>query len=72
MATLSQRECAHQITEPASWAELPLRLRQLLVAEGFDSPSLWIAAGRRRRSIFGVTSKTVAMLDAIARRSTRS
>ena len=48
-------------------AELPLRLVELLRSEGVVSLEEWVALGRRRRLIFGVTRSVVAQLDAFAK-----
>jgi hypothetical protein len=48
-------------------AELPLPLIERLQAEGIATLEAWVALGRRRRQIFGVTSSAVAQLDALAR-----
>jgi hypothetical protein len=48
-------------------AELPLRLIELLRAQGVATLESWVALGRRRRQIFGVTRAAVAQLDALAK-----
>jgi len=48
-------------------AELPLRLLELLRAEGVGTLEGWVALGRRRRQIFGVTRAAVEQLDALAK-----
>ena len=52
-------------------AELPLRLIELLRAEGIATLEAWVALGRRRRQIFGVTRAAVAQLDALAKQMLR-
>lgn len=47
---------------------LPLHLVQRLQAEGVTTLDDWRALGRRRLSIWGVTRRTVAELDALAGR----
>jgi hypothetical protein len=47
--------------------ELPLSLIERLRAEGIATLEAWVALGRRRRQIFGVTRAAVAQLDAFAR-----
>jgi hypothetical protein len=48
-------------------SELPLPLLERLRAEGVATLEAWVALGRRRRQIFGVTSAAVAQLDAFAK-----
>jgi hypothetical protein len=48
-------------------AELPLSLIERLRAEGVATLEAWVALGRRRRQIFGITSAAVAQLDAFAK-----
>lgn len=48
-------------------SELPLPLLERLRAEGVATLEAWVALGRRRRLIFGVTSAAVAQLDAFAK-----
>ena len=48
-------------------AELPLPLIERLRAEGIATLEAWVALGRRRRQIFGVTRAAVEQLDAIAK-----
>jgi hypothetical protein len=50
---------------------LPLRLIERLRAEGVATLEEWVALGRRRRQIFGVTRAAVAQLDALAKESAR-
>jgi len=52
-------------------ADLPLRLIELLRAEGVATLEAWVALGRRRRQIFGVTRAAVAQLDALAKAGSR-
>jgi hypothetical protein len=47
--------------------DLPVRLIELLRAEGVATIEGWKALGRRRRQIFGVTRAAVAQLDALAK-----
>lgn len=47
--------------------ELPLPLIERLRAEGVATLEAWVALGRRRRQIFGVTRAAVAQLDALAK-----
>jgi hypothetical protein len=62
MTILSHK--APQITE---WRDLPQRTLELLKQENINSSEQWLAAGRRRKTIFGVTRAVVAQLDALAR-----
>lgn len=48
-------------------ADLPLPLIERLQSEGIATLEAWVALGRRRRQIFGVTSAAVAQLDALAK-----
>jgi len=48
-------------------SELPLTLIERLRAEGVETLESWVALGRRRREIFGVTRAVVAQLDALAK-----
>ncbi|MBV8909270.1 MAG: hypothetical protein JOZ89_00770 [Gammaproteobacteria bacterium] len=48
-------------------SELPPPLLERLRAEGVATLEAWVALGRRRRQIFGVTSAAVAQLDAFAK-----
>jgi hypothetical protein len=48
-------------------AELPQPLIERLHAEGVATLEAWVALGRRRRQIFGVTRAAVAQLDALAK-----
>jgi hypothetical protein len=50
---------------------LPLRLIERLRAEGVATLEEWVALGRRRRQIFGVTRAVVAQLDALAKETAR-
>jgi hypothetical protein len=47
--------------------ELPLSLIERLRAEGIATLEAWVALGRRRRQIFGVTRAAVEQLDALAK-----
>jgi hypothetical protein len=49
--------------------ELPPRLVDLLRAEGISTLEAWVALGRRRRQIFGVTRAAVEQLDTLAKAS---
>ncbi|HXW73889.1 MAG TPA: hypothetical protein VEK10_03655 [Steroidobacteraceae bacterium] len=48
-------------------AELPLALIERLRAEGVATLEEWVALGRRRRQIFGITRAVVDQLDALAK-----
>jgi len=48
-------------------AELPHSLLERLRAEGVATLEEWVALGRRRRQIFGVTRAVVEQLDALAK-----
>lgn len=48
-------------------AELPHPLIERLHAEGIATLEAWVALGRRRRQIFGVTRAAVAQLDGLAK-----
>ncbi len=52
--------------------DLPLPLLERLRAEGVATLEGWLALGRRRRQIFGVTRAAVAQLDALAKAALRS
>lgn len=52
---------------PSRWSELSPTLRARLEREGITTPQEWLAAGRRRRLIFGVSARQCDELDAIAR-----
>jgi len=52
-------------------AELPLPLIERLRAEGVATLEAWVALGRRRRQIFGVTRSAVAQLDGFAKAALR-
>ncbi|HEV2230162.1 MAG TPA: hypothetical protein VGR86_14545 [Steroidobacteraceae bacterium] len=47
-------------------------LIERLRAEGIATLEAWVALGRRRRQIFGVTRAAVEQLDALARAALRS
>jgi hypothetical protein len=47
--------------------ELPLTLIERLRSEGVETLEAWVALGRRRRQIFGVTRAAVTQLDALAK-----
>lgn len=48
-------------------AELPSPLIERLRAEGVATLEAWVALGRRRKEIFGVTRTAVAQLDSLAK-----
>ena len=48
-------------------ADLPDSLLERLRAEGVVTLEAWVALGRRRRQIFGVTRAAVLQLDALAK-----
>lgn len=52
-------------------ADLPIPLIERLRAEGVATLEEWVALGRRRRQIFGVTRTVVAQLDALAKAALR-
>jgi hypothetical protein len=64
------RKLAHM--EHALPADLPLPLLERLRAEGIATLEAWVALGRRRRQIFGVTRAAVAQLDALAKAALRA
>jgi hypothetical protein len=47
--------------------ELPDTLLERLRAEGVETLEAWVALGRRRREIFGVTRAAVTQLDQLAK-----
>ncbi len=51
--------------------ELPLPLVERLRAEGVATLEAWLALGRRRLRIFGVTRAAAAQIDALAKRALR-
>ena len=53
-------------------AELPPPLIQRLRSEGVGTLEAWVALGRRRKQIFGVTRAAVAQLDALAKTALKS
>jgi hypothetical protein len=53
-------------------ADLPLRLLERLRSEGVATLEEWLALGRRRFQIFGVTRATVSQLDALAKAAVRA
>jgi len=53
-------------------ADLPHALLERLRAEGVATLEEWVALGRRRRQIFGITRAVVDQLDALARTALRS
>jgi hypothetical protein len=52
--------------------ELPPTLIERLRAEGVATLEAWVALGRRRRQIFGVTRAAVELLDSLAKATLRS
>lgn len=52
--------------------ELPVPLIERLQAEGIATLEAWVALGRRRRQIFGVTRAAVEQLDALAKAALRA
>jgi hypothetical protein len=52
-------------------ADLPSPLMERLRAEGIATLEAWVALGRRRRQIFGVTRAAVEQLDALAKAALR-
>jgi hypothetical protein len=51
---------------------LPQTLLERLRAEGVATLEAWVALGRRRRQIFGVTRAAVELLDSLAKAALRS
>jgi len=47
--------------------DLPQPLIERLRAEGVATLEAWVALGRRRRQIFGVTRAAVELLDSLAK-----
>ncbi|MGH8144204.1 MAG: hypothetical protein ACREU2_17030 [Steroidobacteraceae bacterium] len=52
--------------------ELPHSLLERLRAQGVATLEAWVALGRRRRQIFGVTRAAVEQLDALAKVALKS
>jgi hypothetical protein len=52
--------------------DLPQTLIERLHAEGVATLEAWVALGRRRRQIFGVTRAAVELLDSLAKATLRS
>jgi hypothetical protein len=52
--------------------ELPNNLLERLRAEGIETLEAWVALGRRRREIFGVTRAAVTQLDQLAKTALKS
>jgi len=52
--------------------DLPPPLIERLRAEGVATLEAWVALGRRRRQIFGVTRAAVELLDSLAKAALRS
>jgi len=53
-------------------SDLPPTLIERLRAEGVATLEAWVALGRRRRQIFGITRAAVEMLDSLAKAALRS
>jgi hypothetical protein len=51
----------------ARWPDLPLGIRRRLALERVRNVSDWLALGRRRHQLFGITPRVVAQLDELAR-----
>ncbi|HUK03050.1 MAG TPA: hypothetical protein VLW26_12300 [Steroidobacteraceae bacterium] len=51
---------------------LPQRLIELLRAEGVSSLEAWVALGRKRLQIFGVTRAAAKELDALAKAAAKA
>jgi len=51
---------------------LPQTLIERLQAEGIATLEAWVALGRRRRQIFGVTRAAVELLDGLAKAALRA
>jgi hypothetical protein len=51
--------------------DLPQTLIERLRAEGIATLEAWVALGRRRRQIFGITRAAVELLDGLARTALR-
>jgi hypothetical protein len=52
-------------------ADLPHALIERLRSEGVATLEEWVALGRRRRQIFGITRSVVDQLDALAKSALR-
>ena len=52
--------------------DLPQTLVDRLRAEGVATLEAWVALGRRRRQIFGVTRAAVELLDSLAKAALRA
>ncbi|MGO9850284.1 MAG: hypothetical protein ACLPTM_01520 [Steroidobacteraceae bacterium] len=52
--------------------ELPNTILERLRAEGIETLEAWVALGRRRRQIFGVTRAAVTQLDQLAKATLKS
>ena len=50
---------------------LPQTLIERLRAEGIATLEAWVALGRRRREIFGITRAAVELLDGLAKAALR-
>lgn len=70
MRNLTQNDAARISAQHAigSWSDVPPLLRDRLSRNGINSVTDWRALGRKRHLVFGVTSKMVRQLDALARR----
>jgi hypothetical protein len=64
MSSVSQH---HETGNFESWANIPPRIQAILERECIGTPDQWLAAGRRRLLIFGITRRIAAQLDALAR-----
>jgi hypothetical protein len=60
-ATLTGDACS------LSRTEIPVHILARLAAEGVSTLAEWRALGRRRYEIWGITRKTVAQIDQLAR-----
>jgi len=51
--------------------DLPQTLLERLHAEGVATLEAWVALGRKRRQIFGITRAAVELLDGLAKAALR-
>ncbi|MGO9803138.1 MAG: hypothetical protein ACLPTL_06810 [Steroidobacteraceae bacterium] len=51
---------------------MPNTILERLRAEGIETLEAWVALGRRRRQIFGVTRAAVTQLDQLAKATLKS
>jgi hypothetical protein len=65
MAKLIAERLAPQT--PARWADIPETIHARLAREGVTSVADWLALGKRRFRVWGVTRSMVRELDALAR-----